>query len=91
MTYVLISYDISDDKKRTRVAGLLKDHGKRVQYSVFECHLDADRLNDLVVGLDRFAEGDDSIRIYPICRSCLKRAVILGRCESFDEDTFYVV
>ena len=58
---------------------------------VFECHLDAKRLGDLVVGLDRFAEGDDSIRVYPICESCLKRAVILGRCESFDENTFYVV
>ena len=91
MTYVLISYDISDDKKRNKVAGLLKDQGKRVQYSVFECHLDAKRLNDLIVRLEPFAEGDDSIRIYQICETCLKKMIMLGRYESTDEAKFYVV
>jgi len=91
MTYVLISYDISDDRKRNRVAGLLKDHGKRVQYSVFECHLDAKMLNDLIVRLEPFTEGDDSIRIYQICEACLKKTVMLGRRESTAEAKFYVV
>ena len=91
MTYVLISYDISDDKKRNKVAGLLKDQGKRVQYSVFECHLDAKMLNDLIIRLEPFTEGDDSIRIYQICEACLKKTVMLGRRESTDEAKFYVV
>src|SRR6266511_1773180 len=38
MLYV-ISYDISVDRRRARVAKLLEGFGQRVQYSVFECDL----------------------------------------------------
>lgn len=31
----LIAYDIADDRRRNRVATLLKHYGKRLQYSVF--------------------------------------------------------
>ena len=91
MMYVLVSYDISDDRQRTKVAGLLKDHGKRVQYSVFECRLDAKMLSDLTAMLEPFASGTDSIRIYQICESCLKKTVLLGRYESVEEVELYVV
>lgn len=91
MMYVLVSYDISDNKQRTKVANLLMDHGKRVQYSVFECRLDAKMLNDLTAMLEPFASGTDSIRIYQICESCLKKTVLLGRYESVDEVELYVV
>lgn len=33
---VLVSYDISDDKMRTRFAKYLTKYGHRIQYSVFE-------------------------------------------------------
>ncbi|NMG82782.1 MAG: CRISPR-associated endonuclease Cas2 [Methanosarcinales archaeon] len=48
MKYVVISYDISDDKKRNKVANMLLDYGTRVQYSVFECLIDAKTLEKLV-------------------------------------------
>ena len=35
----LIAYDISDDKRRTRVFDTLKDYGDHVQFSVFLCAL----------------------------------------------------
>lgn len=35
----MITYDISDDRIRYRVAKILENHGSRVQYSVFECRL----------------------------------------------------
>jgi CRISPR-associated protein Cas2 len=38
--FYLVSYDIPDDKKRTRMAKTLRDFGERVQLSVFECILD---------------------------------------------------
>ena len=59
MGYVVISYDISDDRTRSKVANLLADYGRRVQYSVFECRLDAKRLEKLVEKLKPFAEGND--------------------------------
>ena len=37
----LCTYDVADDKRRTRLFNLLKDHGEHVQYSVFLCDLTA--------------------------------------------------
>ncbi|GHV22606.1 CRISPR-associated endoribonuclease Cas2 [Planctomycetales bacterium] len=37
--FYLISYDITDDKRRTRVFKLLDGWGDRVQFSVFCCQL----------------------------------------------------
>jgi len=38
--HVLVTYDISDDQRRTRVYKTLLDFGNHVQYSVFVCELD---------------------------------------------------
>lgn len=72
---------------------MLADYGKRVQYSVFECRLDAKTLEKLVEGLKPFAEGNDSdsIRVYQICEACLKKAVLLGRGELTEEAKFHLV
>jgi CRISPR-associated protein Cas2 len=37
--HYLISYDIADDKRRTRVFNTLQDHGDHAQFSVFFCQL----------------------------------------------------
>ena len=91
MGFVVISYDISDDGTRTKVANLLLDHGTRVQYSVFELLIDEKRLDELVERLKPFPECSDSIRIYQICEGCLKKAILIGRGEFEREVTFHVV
>jgi CRISPR-associated protein Cas2 len=35
----LCSYDVADDKRRTRLFDILKDHGEHVQFSLFLCEL----------------------------------------------------
>jgi CRISPR-associated protein Cas2 len=35
--FVVVVYDISNDKRRTRLHNALLDYGTPVQYSVFEC------------------------------------------------------
>ncbi len=37
--FYLVSYDIPDDRRRTRVFKLLRSWGERVQFSVFCCQL----------------------------------------------------
>ncbi|HRR34787.1 MAG TPA: CRISPR-associated endonuclease Cas2 [Kiritimatiellia bacterium] len=37
--FYLVSYDISDDRRRARVFKLMRGWGERVQYSVFCCQL----------------------------------------------------
>ena len=64
MLYV-ISYDVSDDNRRRRVSEALKDFGRRVQYSVFECNVDAGGLKELMERIDfEFDFKTDSCRLY---------------------------
>ena len=37
--FYIVSYDVTDDRRRTRLAKRLRDFGDRVQYSVFCCQL----------------------------------------------------
>jgi CRISPR-associated protein Cas2 len=37
--FYLVSYDVSDDRRRDRVYGILLDYGDHVQFSVFCCQL----------------------------------------------------
>lgn len=70
MLYV-VSYDISDDKRRTRAFNVLKDFGVCKQFSLFECELSQ---TDLVRLRHRLRLAihpkEDNIRIYPLCQSC---------------------
>lgn len=43
-TRYLVSYDIANPKRLRRVARVLEGFGTRLQFSVFECPLDAMRL-----------------------------------------------
>lgn len=70
----LVAYDISNNKKRTKLAKELeKAGGLRVQKSVFEIELKKEKLRKLKPKLHRFRGGGDSIRYYAQCQSCLAR------------------
>lgn len=63
---VLVIYDISNDKKRTRLAKVLQGYGERVQQSAFEASINKRKYQALVKQLKRYAGKNDSIRIYKI-------------------------
>jgi CRISPR-associated protein Cas2 len=91
MGFVVISYDISDDGIRKKVVNILLDHGVRVQYSVFECLVDAKTLDKLIDVLSPLIEGSDSIRVYQICEARLKKMVMLGSGDVTEEVGYYLV
>jgi CRISPR-associated protein Cas2 len=87
MNFCLISYDIRDDTRRTRIHDLLKNHGLRVQFSVFECCLSERRFLDLHRQLLRLLDPSvDSIRFYKLCRKCLVGVEVAGVGVPPDED-----
>jgi CRISPR-associated protein Cas2 len=43
----LVCYDITEDKRRDRVFKVCKNHGEHLQFSVFECDLNAAELAGL--------------------------------------------
>lgn len=79
MIFALISYDITDDARRTRIHKFLRNHGERVQYSVFECQLSDRRLQDVQNKLSQMIDPSvDSLRIYRLCKRCLFSVEVYG-------------
>jgi CRISPR-associated endonuclease Cas2 len=48
-------------------------------------------LERLVARLKPFAEGRDSIRVYPLCDACLKNVVLLGNGKLIEEPASHFV
>ena len=77
--YFVVAYDITQDRRRARVMSALKNFGRRVQFSVFECDLDAARMAELRKSLEGLIDPRrDKVHIYPLCGSCFFRAERLG-------------
>jgi CRISPR-associated protein Cas2 len=80
--FILISYDIPSNKRRTKIAKILEDYGERVQYSVFECDLSAKHLARLRKELKAVLnEEEDSIRLYRLCADCVGKVEAWGQAE----------
>jgi len=86
----IICYDFSDDRARARFNKILSKYGFRIQYSVYEFHLDIKTWEKLIVELQKkkFLTGNYNIVIIPITDSVHKKIVYLGNMFlSFDHDT----
>lgn len=87
MNFCLISYDVCDDTRRTRIHDLLRNHGTRVQKSVFECRLPDRKLLELQNRLAQMLDPKvDSIRVYRVCRRCLGTVEFYGVGPDPDPD-----
>ena len=89
--FYVVSYDISDDKKRNKVAKILFDFGKRVQYSVFECILEDKHLKKMVSRLKKAVSQEDSVRIYPLCMKCKSSATVMGGGDITKDESVYIL
>lgn len=57
--HYLVTYDITEDKRRHRVFKLLESLGNHVQYSVFFCDLNPRELAETKADLDNLVDHDD--------------------------------
>lgn len=69
MGYVLLIYDIPDDKVRYKVSERCKDYGLvRIQYSAFAGDLDRNRREELLLRLKKtLGKKEGNIRLQPVC------------------------
>ena len=69
MGYVLLIYDIPDDRIRHKVSERCKDYGlSRIQYSAFAGELDRNRREELMLRLRRtLGKKEGNIRLQPVC------------------------
>ena len=78
-TLYVVAYDISSDRRRTKVHKILSGFGQWIQFSLFECFLTEKQLLSLRQRLDRQLQHDqDSVRFYPLCGTCQSRVETVG-------------
>ncbi len=91
--FVIVSYDIPDDKRRNRVMKTLKNYGAHVQYSVFECDLKPELYNRLRQKLQEIIDKkEDNVRFYVLSQEDLKKRRVWGEERAEVEvQSFYLV
>ena len=63
----LITYDISEDRRRNKVIKLLNEYGRRVQFSCFEIEIYPQNLELLVFNVERVIDPEtDKVFFYPL-------------------------
>lgn len=71
---VIVSYDISVDKLRTKFSKYLSRFGHRIQYSVFEIdnskRIIDNIVNDLTNNFEKSFSQEDSVIIFKMSSSC---------------------
>ncbi len=90
--FVVISYDISDNRRRLRVSSEIENFGRRVQKSIFECHLDEVQLDELKQRIEKEIRPDqDRVRYYRLCPKDRGAVLLDGTAtETKDLDYFMV-
>ena len=81
--YIVIAYDIENDKKRNKLAKELLKYGIRTQKSVFECEINRKDLNKIKKIAKKFSYDTDLVSVYEI-----KEIDRIGNVDYLEIDDF---
>lgn len=89
---LLLTYDISNTKNRTKVATLLEGYGYRVNFSVFELDIKRYQLDTLLKNIEVFCGKYDSVRVYAFSADTIAKSYDLNpKClKPFEKKSSYV-
>ena len=89
---VVVSYDIRDDKRRTKIHKVLKSYGQWMQFSLFEClDLSDAEYAKLRSRLSKMIKPkEDSVRFYFLCACCREKVERIGGEVVRDDPVFFV-
>jgi CRISPR-associated protein Cas2 len=89
--FLVVAYDISDDKRRNKIAKTLEKYGLRCNESVFECVLTESNAMKLRTKLEKLIHAkDDSVLIYYLCKPCVVKRDALGSKPDFKEEIIVI-
>lgn len=79
---LIITYDISDTKLRTKFSKMIMKYGRRLQMSVYELNNSPRTLNNVLLEINRryrskFQETD-SVMIFALCKADKKKVIRMG-------------
>ena len=88
----LVAYDICDDKRLRAVARVCEDYGVRVQYSIFECHLEEAVFDQFWQQLqDEIDDSEDRLVAYKIDARCARETRTAGVMVCSEKVVCYLV
>ena len=89
---ILVSYDISNDKKRAKFSKYLEQYGRRIQYSVFEITNSSRLLNNIMNDIEnkfmKKFDQSDSVYIFNLSPSC--QVTKYGYAKNEDNDIMII-
>ncbi|HOZ96927.1 MAG TPA: CRISPR-associated endonuclease Cas2 [Niabella sp.] len=89
---LLVSYDISDDKLRTRFSKYLSKFGYRLQYSLFQIKNSDRILQNIQVKIENYFgkrfQQTDSVIVFELTKSC--KITKYGYAKNDDEDLIII-
>ena len=89
---VVVVYDIPDNKRRTKLSNFLEGHGRRIQYSVFECFMSLEEMKMLWKQVKKQVKpAEDNVRFYWISRDSISRTLTIGSEPPEPPPKFYVI
>jgi CRISPR-associated protein Cas2 len=90
--FCVVAYDISDNRRRTRLFKLMKGYGVHTQFSVFECDLTDIQYARMLVGISELVLPDeDNIKVYQVCKSCLRSMHLFGKAKSLSKPDCIII
>jgi len=91
---IIVSYDFSSDKVRTRFSKFLKQFGEKVQYSVYKIKNSQRILDNILTEIEltykKGFKNTDSVLIFQVCERCQKKIIKYGSASHTDKDVVYL-
>lgn len=88
----VIAYDVTDDRRRARLAALLQAHGDRIQKSVFVLTVEEDTLREVASRAAATLDlGEDSVYVFRQCRTCWSAVELVGQAFPPSQELFFAV
>lgn len=78
----LVSYDIEDNKVRTKLAKYLSGQGVRLQKSVFVVDVEGYRFSKFTRDIEKITGPGGDVALVRLCSGCSVKAVRLARIRS---------
>jgi CRISPR-associated protein Cas2 len=90
--FIVVTYDIPDNKRRTRLHKALFRFGEPAQFSVFECIITEAQFDALRREVANVMEPtEDSVRYYQVCDGCRRRLIALGQAQTTSIPPAYIL
>ena len=89
--FIIVSYDIPETRRRTKIHKALKAYGEWTQFSIFECNLSKKDYAKLRARLDPLIDlEEDNVRFYSVCENCKSKIERIGGAIPNDDDIFMI-